>query len=167
LTGSDTTPRLLAWAEERGYRVFLFGSDQQTLEKIGEIFPKAVVGLKCPPVHPELWRLEEENRNYVNAIKEARPDILLVALGVRKQELWTQKYFKECGVPITICIGASLDFIAGRIRRAPKWVSKIGLEWLWRLAMEPGRLWPRYSGDMWFLFRYGLIEVLKRENKVR
>ncbi len=77
-------------------------------------------------------------------IKKCSPDVLFVGLGPPKQEKWIWKHKDEINVPVSIAVGASFDFIAGSVKRAPKWMQKIGLEWLFRLCQEPRRLWKRY-----------------------
>jgi N-acetylglucosaminyldiphosphoundecaprenol N-acetyl-beta-D-mannosaminyltransferase len=163
LTGSDLTPKLLSLAEKNGWRVFLFGSDEATLEKVRKKYPAVICGVATPPFHDHPWELDDLNEQYLTQIRGSNPDILLVALGVRKQEYWARKYFVRSGVPVTMCIGASLDFIGNRIQRAPRLLSKVGLEWLWRLGVEPSRLWQRYSGDFAFVMRHGLTELLRRQ----
>ncbi len=153
LSGSDLTPALLEFAEAKGYRVYLFGSDDDTLREVEQRFPKAVVGWESPPIRPRLWEDEDLNAEYVERIRESKADMVFVALGAMKQEYWAQKYHRACGAPLTFCIGASLDFISERVKRAPKLLSNMGLEWAWRLAQEPGRLWKRYFGDAVFLLK--------------
>jgi N-acetylglucosaminyldiphosphoundecaprenol N-acetyl-beta-D-mannosaminyltransferase len=85
-----------------------------------------------------------EEQAVLARIREARPDLILVALGAPKQELWTQRVRAEIGPAVAVCIGASLDFVTGRVARAPRWISAAGLEWLYRLVQEPRRLWRRY-----------------------
>jgi N-acetylglucosaminyldiphosphoundecaprenol N-acetyl-beta-D-mannosaminyltransferase len=85
-------------------------------------------------------------------IKKAEPDILFVGLGAPKQEKWIYNSYKELNVPVSIGIGVSFELISGMIMRAPVWIQKSGLEWLWRLISEPRRLWKRYLiDDMQFL----------------
>jgi N-acetylglucosaminyldiphosphoundecaprenol N-acetyl-beta-D-mannosaminyltransferase len=86
-----------------------------------------------------------------NQIREAQPDILLVAFGNPKQEKWIGMFRRQLSVPVMIGVGGSLDFIAGERKRAPLWMQKLGLEWLFRLLQEPGRLWKRYVVDL-FIF---------------
>ena len=153
LSGSDLTPALLEFAEKKGHKVYLFGSDEDTLKLCEKRFPNAVVGWESPPFHPRLWEEEERNAETVKRIQESGADMVFVALGAQKQEYWAQRFHKEHGAALTFCIGASLDFISERVKRAPKIFSSIGLEWAWRLAQEPGRLWKRYFGDAVFLLR--------------
>jgi N-acetylglucosaminyldiphosphoundecaprenol N-acetyl-beta-D-mannosaminyltransferase len=99
------------------------------------------------------------------AIQAARPDILLVAFGNPKQEKWIGMYKRQLGVPVMMGVGGSLDFIAGLTQRAPGWMQHSGLEWVFRLVQQPGRLWRRYLGDLfvfgpfflrqWWLMRQG------------
>jgi N-acetylglucosaminyldiphosphoundecaprenol N-acetyl-beta-D-mannosaminyltransferase len=81
-------------------------------------------------------------------VRTARPDILLVAFGNPKQEKWIAMHGRGLGVPVTIGVGGTLDFIAGEVKRAPLWMQRSGLEWLFRLYQQPGRLWRRYVVDM-------------------
>lgn len=161
LPGSDLTPKLLRLAEAEGLRVFLFGSERDTLERVRGLFPTCIVGLESPPFCERLWELRDINERYARKIREADPDILFVALGVKKQEYWTESWLEKCGVPVTMCIGASLDFVGGRVRRSPGFVSRFGFEWLWRLFVEPKRLWRRYGGDAVFLLLNGPAEIFR------
>ena len=87
---------------------------------------------------------EAESRAALARVREARPDLLLVAFGAPKQEIWIHRHRAELGSAVAVGVGASLDFVAGTIPRAPRWVSRAGLEWLYRLVREPRRLWRRY-----------------------
>ena len=80
-------------------------------------------------------------------VQSASPDILAVGLGCPKQEKFIYRYKKELNVPVSLAIGASLDFEAGSVRRAPRWMQKAGLEWLYRICAEPKRLFKRYLTD--------------------
>jgi N-acetylglucosaminyldiphosphoundecaprenol N-acetyl-beta-D-mannosaminyltransferase len=163
VAGSDLTPRLMAHAAVRGYRVFFLGSDESVLKaakvRLELDYPGLVVcGFYAPP-YARL--LELDNDAIADKVKVARPDILLVALGAPKQEKWIYMNQRQLGVPCSIGIGASLDFIAGRFSRAPVWMQKCGLEWLFRLMQEPRRLCSRYFDD--FLFFVSAFYRQKRE----
>ena len=80
----------------------------------------------------------------VHVVNEARPALLFVALGSPKQELWVHRHWDRLDTTVALCVGAALDFAAGTQVRAPGWMQRAGLEWLWRLALEPERLWKRY-----------------------
>jgi N-acetylglucosaminyldiphosphoundecaprenol N-acetyl-beta-D-mannosaminyltransferase len=77
-------------------------------------------------------------------LTESQPDILLLGLGAPKQEKWAARNSPRLGIPVTVGIGITFEYTAGVVRRAPVWMQRVGLEWLFRLLMEPGRLWRRY-----------------------
>src|SRR5581483_749216 len=97
--------------------------------------------------------IQEMDRSILDHIKATKPDILLVAFGNPKQEKWIRLYSHELGVPVCIGVGGTFDMIAGITRRAPEWMQRNGLEWLFRLMQEPKRLWKRYVVDL-FYFGY-------------
>src|SRR5439155_11460827 len=94
-------------------------------------------------------------------VLEAQPDLLFVSLGCPKQEKWVAMNYRPLGVPVTIGVGATIDFLAGQVRRAPVWMQRGGLEWVFRLAQEPRRLYPRYSKDI-RVFGLRFAEQLRR-----
>ena len=152
VAGSDLVPLLLAEAERQGWRVFFLGgtpaSIAQAAEKVQARHPRlALVGAYSPPFKP---LLEMDHDEMLRRIREARPDILLVAFGCPKQEKWINMQYRRAGVPVSIGVGATLDFLAGTVRRAPAWMQAAGLEWVFRLAQEPRRLFRRYFTDLWF-----------------
>lgn len=101
-----------------------------------------VVGAESPPFRP---LSPEENRTLVDRINRARPSVLWIGLGSPKQEFWAAEHETLLRVPLILPVGAAFDFHSGRIRRAPRWMQRVGLEWLFRLATEPRRLWKRYA----------------------
>jgi len=147
VTGSDLLPKACEMAASKGYKIFLLGSTPQASSKAIQILKERynrlqIVGSYSPPFGFE--KDEEENQKTIEIIKQARPDILFVALGAPKQEKWIYKHIKLklLNVPISLGIGASIDFIAGTQRRAPKWMQNIGLEWFWRL-LTGSQKWER------------------------
>lgn len=148
--GSDLLPRFCEVSAEKGYRLFFLGAGPGVAQKAAEILQKKnpglqVVGTYSPPYGFE--NDERENQKIVKMIREARPDVLFVALGAPKQEKWIYKYKDQYQVPVSIGVGASFDFVAGKVKRAPRWMTDHGLEWLWRMIQEPKRLWKRYLID--------------------
>jgi N-acetylglucosaminyldiphosphoundecaprenol N-acetyl-beta-D-mannosaminyltransferase len=113
--------------------------------------PLQVVGVESP----DLGALSgAEHEALLDRIRAARPDILFVALGQPKGERWIFAHFQSLGVPVSVQVGASLDFVAGRVNRAPRVLQRTGLEWVYRLALEPRRLTPRYlDNGLFFLGR--------------
>jgi N-acetylglucosaminyldiphosphoundecaprenol N-acetyl-beta-D-mannosaminyltransferase len=149
VSGSDLILPLAARAAERGWRVFLIGGGPGVAEEAAARFREtlpgiAIVGTASPRIDREGV---EAGEAALEQLVAARPDLVLVAFGAPKQELWAHRSRARLGRAVTVGIGASLDFVAGRVQRAPRWISSSGLEWAYRLAREPKRLWRRYLID--------------------
>jgi len=134
-------------ADKCKYRYFLLGSNERTIGKmisiIKEHWPNIVItGCYCPPMRSNFS--QEETEEMLNKVNDASPDILWVSLSAPKQELWINKNKNRINTPLAIGIGAAFEYIAGEIKRAPKWAQKMGLEWFFRFCQEPKRLWKRY-----------------------
>jgi len=156
ISGSDLFPRLCEVAAVKGYRLFFLGGREgaalKTAQLLKEKYPAiTIVGTYCPEYGFE--NNEEENAKIISLINNLEPDILFVGLGSPKQEKWIYKYKELYNVPVSIGIGVSFEFYSGIVKRAPKWMQKVGLEWLWRVLMEPTRLWKRYLIDDMQFFR--------------
>ena len=148
VAGSDMVPMLAARAARARMTMYFMGSAEGVPEIAKNILEKENPGLDIVGTSSPFWKPGEAfDPTILEEIKTLKPDILLVALGNPKQELWIEQYGKEVGVPVAIGIGASLDFIAGKTKRAPEWMQRSGLEWMSRLSQEPGRLWKRYTRD--------------------
>ena len=147
VSGADMVRPLLARAAADGWRVYLFGGAPGVVERARallslELPTLNVVGAAAPRIDlasPVAARLEDVRR-----IRQARPDVVLVALGSPKGERWSQEMRSVLEPAVIVAVGAALDFIAGAQRRAPRWMSNSGLEWLYRLASDPRRLARRY-----------------------
>ena len=156
--GPDLMPELFRLSEEKGYRNYFYGSTQETLDalkkKLSERYPKMnIVGMYSPPFRP---MTEEEDRKAVERINAAKPDFIWVGLGAPKQERWMAEHDgRVCGVMLGV--GAGFDFHAGTVKRAPKWVQEICMEWLYRIGQDPKRLLVRYL-DTNFSFVFDLIK---------
>ena len=153
VAGSDLIPKLAERAATEGWRLFLLGGEESSLKAAAENLRQKdpglmIVGTYSPPFAP----LHELNHAEIaERIKAAAPDILLVAFGCPKQEKWIYQHYRDIGVPCCIGVGATIDFLAGKVHRAPPWVAAFGLEWIFRLAQEPRRLAGRYLKDAIFL----------------
>ena len=172
VTGADMVPAICRRCAEEGLSVYVLGGDREAVEE-------AFVKLECSasnrrqtsdgnpdgdhrlsdsgrqPLHvvgidPAFVKLGEDQPEIVERINASRPDVLFVALGNPKQELWMGRNAAKLKVGVMIGIGGTFNFIAGRVKRAPRWVQKSGLEWIYRIIQEPGRLWKRYA--------YGLVK---------
>jgi N-acetylglucosaminyldiphosphoundecaprenol N-acetyl-beta-D-mannosaminyltransferase len=155
VTGSDLVYALTQRAAERGYRLFLMGGPpgvaESAAQRLVARYPDLVIaGTACPPFRP---LQADEQRQLIQQIRDARPDLLYVCLSQPKGEYWIYEHFQELGVPVLTQLGASVDFVAGRVSRAPRWMQRTGLEWAYRALLEPRRLGPRYVGNALFLLR--------------
>ncbi len=160
VTGSGLIPELLALAEQKGWRVFFLGGTEQSVaaaaEKTRAKHPGLqLVGAYSPPFKP---LLEMDHADLLHRIREAKPDILLVAFGCPKQEKWINMHYREARVPFMVGVGATIDFLAGTFKRAPVWMQKSGTEWIFRIWQEPGRMVGRYGKD----FRVFVFAILRQ-----
>ncbi len=159
ISGSDLFPKLCNLASKKGYKMFFLGAAEGVAAKAAENLEKRfpglqVVGTYSPPYGFE--KDEAEMGKIIKMIKDAEPHILIVGLGCPKQELFILHHKDELNVPISLGLGASLDFEAGKIRRAPKWMADHGLEWIYRIFQDPKRLAKRYLVDDRKIFNLAL-----------
>lgn len=172
VAGSDLVPKLVEAAAANGKSVYFLGGRrfEMTAYRAARVLKKKhsgllVAGIDAPWVHTAgeaLAQAEEEDIRIVENINAAKPDILLIAFGSPKQEIWFDRNRHRLRVPVAIGVGATFDFLAGTMARAPLWMQQSGLEWLFRLSQEPGRLWKRYLID---LVKFGVLiwpSVLQR-----
>jgi N-acetylglucosaminyldiphosphoundecaprenol N-acetyl-beta-D-mannosaminyltransferase len=151
VAGSDLFPSLLRDAETGPrLRLLVFGGREevakQAARNIERDYPWIdVVGTHSPPLGFETRH--SDNERAVQAVAAADADVVLVALGAPKQELWVHRERARLGCGVALCLGATVDFMAGAIPRAPTWMRRNGLEWAFRVAREPRRLAARYSKD--------------------
>ncbi|MDY6900048.1 MAG: WecB/TagA/CpsF family glycosyltransferase [Cyanobacteriota bacterium] len=163
VNGTDLFEELSAVAERKGLKVFLLGGRPGAAEAAKKTLQARhpnlqIVGTHCPPYGFESQ--PEELASINSRIKAAAPDILFVGLGAPKQEKWIYQNYEELGVPVSLGIGVSFELVADMVQRAPLWMQKWGLEWLFRLIVEPKRLWKRYvMGNpqfMWLVIKQRL-----------
>jgi N-acetylglucosaminyldiphosphoundecaprenol N-acetyl-beta-D-mannosaminyltransferase len=155
VAGADMIYAICRQAAERGRRLFFLGGEPsisaEACRVLRERFPALIIAGAVSPPFRKLT--ESEERDLVEQIRAARPHILIVAFGQPKGELWIERHRDSLQVPVSIQMGASLDFVAGKVRRAPKLVQKCGLEWAFRFVQEPRRLGGRYFANGLFLIR--------------
>lgn len=147
ISGSDLFPLLCDMAAKKGYSMFFLGAAEGVAAKAADNLMNKYKGLKVIGTYSPPYGFENDSSemNKIDAmIKKARPDILIVGLGCPKQEKFIYNNYKKLGVPISLGLGASFDFEAGNIKRAPKWMANHGLEWLFRITQDPKRLMKRY-----------------------
>jgi N-acetylglucosaminyldiphosphoundecaprenol N-acetyl-beta-D-mannosaminyltransferase len=164
VAGSDLIFLLAERAAQRSHRVFLLGGAADVTPRAAEVLRRRYPDLEIAGIEtPMLDELsEEEHARLLDRIKAARPDLLLVALGQPKGEFWMAEHCATLGVPVSVQLGASFDFVAGRVSRAPHWVGRIGAEWVYRISREPRRMIPRYCDDAVFLLKTVLRDIASR-----
>ena len=138
VAGFDLTQELLARAAISGYRIFWLGAAPGIAETAAQTAAQRHPGLITVGIHDGYFA--PEDRSITQMVREARPDILLCALGVPKQEKWLREHLDQLQVPVAIGIGGTFDVMAGKVKRAPVWMQKAGLEWSYRLIRQPSRL---------------------------
>ena len=137
-------------AARKGHSIFILGAAEGVAAKAAENLAVKNPGLKIAGVYSPPVGFEKNNDELdkiAEIIKALKPDILAVSLGSPKGEKFIYRHLKEYGVPLGISIGATIDFEAGNVKRAPAWMSNMGLEWLFRITQEPKRLIKRYWND--------------------
>ena len=159
VTGPDLMRELLKESGTKHYRHYFYGSTQETLdilrEKITEKYPGAVIaGMYSPPFRP---LTAGEDAEIVEKINAAKPDFVWVGLGAPKQERWMAAHENRVQA-LMLGVGAAFDYEAGNIRRAPAWMQRCNLEWLYRLMQDPKRLFKRYfvtnTKFLWWSWRH-------------
>ncbi len=143
--GPFLTLRVCARAEREGLSVFLFGATPSTLGKLEAELKKRYPALRVAGTRPSRFRKAtfKERASDVEAIRASGAHLVLVGLGCPRQEIWAYEMREDMGRPL-LAVGAAFDFLAGSLAMAPAWMQARGLEWLYRLTREPGRLWRRY-----------------------
>ena len=156
LNGTDLIPRLCRHLAGTGLRVFLLGARPGVAAAAAERLAGDCPGLTiCGTRHGYFG--EDETAAVLAEVRAARPDLLIVAFGAPKQEQWLAEHLARTGARVGVGVGGLLDFLSGRIPRAPQWLREIGGEWIYRLLQEPSRLWRRYLlGNFVFLGRVAL-----------
>ena len=163
VTGADLVPALAERAARNGLSIFFLGGALGVAARAADLLKKKYPELKVAGVYsPSFSPVLEMDTSFLEEIRSARPDILLVAFGNPKQEKWIGMYGRQLGVPVMIGVGGSLDFVAGQTRRAPEWMQRSGLEWIYRLLQEPRRLFRRYAIDLtvfgsFFLYQWWVM----------
>jgi N-acetylglucosaminyldiphosphoundecaprenol N-acetyl-beta-D-mannosaminyltransferase len=146
-------PLLCEQAAKKNLKLFLLGSQPGVAALCAEKITHRFSGLNVAGTQDGYFR-EDETQQIIDRINESGADILIVAFGAPLQEMWMDNHRNSLKVPVCIGVGGCLDFFSERIARAPKWVRKLSMEWVWRLFLEPKRMWRRYIiGNPLFLYR--------------
>jgi N-acetylglucosaminyldiphosphoundecaprenol N-acetyl-beta-D-mannosaminyltransferase len=150
VAGSDLVPLLLQRAAERGWKIFLLGGAEGVAAEAARRIAVAHPALPAVAHYsPPLRALADMNHaETIECVRAAQPDLVLVCFGCPKQEKWIFRNYRAVGAPVMIGAGGTVDFLAGRLKRAPMWMRRSGMESVYRLWQEPRRLFKRYAGDL-------------------
>lgn len=161
VAGADLVPAICERAAQKGYRIFFLGGkpgvgEEAAANLISQFPGLQVVGIESPPFRPTTPAEEAE---LLERIRATRPHLLFVAFGQPKGELWVHQNSPTLTETVCVQVGGTLDFVAGRIRRAPQWMRRLGLEWAYRLSRDPRRLFARYARNALFLGQMSIAEL--------
>ena len=150
ISGSDLVPLLCEKARDKGYSIFIIGGGNGVAEKAKENLERNlhgmnIVGTYAPPFGFEKDEIELDKINKM--ISDVKPDLLIACFGCPKQEKWIYENYQKYNAKVSVCAGATVDFLAGNVKRAPRWMSEHGLEWFYRFLQEPKRMFKRYFVD--------------------
>ncbi|MGP1383903.1 MAG: WecB/TagA/CpsF family glycosyltransferase [Thainema sp.] len=144
LNGTDLVPNLCQVGASKGLSIYLLGAKPGVAEQAARNLASTFPGLKIAGVRDGYFD-RSETEAVLEDIRKAHPHLLLVAMGVPLQELWIDQHVDQLPGITCMGVGGLFDFVANRVPRAPQWVRQVGMEWLWRMLMEPTRLWQRYT----------------------
>lgn len=152
VSGTNFAEELLKNKRGDEFKIFLLGSTQSILQIIAKKYPHTVRGYYAPPFVKDEWSPKEQQK-IISMINQSKANIVLVCTGSPKQELWLLHYFPKTKATVGISAGSALDILSGKTPRAPWFMKNYGLEWVWRIMLEPKRLGLRYLKDFFLLFR--------------
>jgi N-acetylglucosaminyldiphosphoundecaprenol N-acetyl-beta-D-mannosaminyltransferase len=155
MTGADWIWGVASLCEAAGKSLYLLGSNPGASAEAAAELARWYPSLRITGTHHGYFELgSPHDERVIEHINENKPDILLVGMGTPQQEVWVERHFDEVDATVVWTVGALFEYVSGRIRRAPHWMSDNGLEWIFRLAVEPRRMWRRYLlGNPVFLHR--------------
>jgi N-acetylglucosaminyldiphosphoundecaprenol N-acetyl-beta-D-mannosaminyltransferase len=155
MTGADWIWGMAALCEASGKSMYLLGSDPGAAREAADALRRWYPRLKITGTHHGYFKVgTPHSERVLEHIAENKPDMLLVGMGTPLQEEWVSHYFDQLDAPVVWTVGALFDYVSGRVPRAPHWMADHGLEWIFRLAIEPRRMWRRYLlGNPVFLWR--------------
>ena len=164
LTRLDWIRALCAEAAQRGWQIFYLGSLPGIAEKGAKILRREFPGLRIETAHGyfDPRPAGGENRAAVETINRCRPHLLMVGMGVPRQEKWILHNFNKVEARAVFNVGALMDYVAGEIPTPPRWAGQVGLEWLFRPLSQPRHLWRRYLVEPWFVLRLFAADCARR-----
>lgn len=162
VAGIDLMENLIEYSAQKGYKPYFFGAKEEIVSKVVEIYKEKYPQLEIAGYRNGYYN-ESDEAQIVQEIKNSRADILFVAMGSPKKEIFLSKYSKIMEVPFTMGVGGSFDVVAGKVNRAPLWMQNLHSEWLYRLIQEPRRMWKRYLVTNTIFLGMVLKELFKQK----
>lgn len=163
VNGTDMFPLLCDLCLKNNFTMYFLGAKPGIADITKKKTEQKYPGIKIAGCHHGYFKGEDEISRIISNINNSRADILLVALGVPLQEKWIMKYSAQIHAPVKLGVGGLFDFYSDTVARAPLWVRKLALEWLYRLIQEPRRLWRRYLlGNPLFIYRMIKWRLLRK-----
>ncbi len=144
VAGCDLFQSLVALSAEKGYRPYFFGAKEEVVNEMVRRFKEKYPSLQIVGCRNGYYSAEEEPA-IAEEIRSANPDLLFLGITSPKKELFIDRYTAQMKIPFTMGVGGSFDVVAGKVKRAPRWMQRAGLEWFYRILQEPKRMWKRYA----------------------
>jgi N-acetylglucosaminyldiphosphoundecaprenol N-acetyl-beta-D-mannosaminyltransferase len=168
VTYIDWTGPLMQAAAQLGWRVLYLGSKPGVAERGASILRRRYHGLQIETINGYFDADPDsaDNDRVLKSIEDYRPQLLMVGMGMPRQEYWIQDNFGRISANVILPSGAAIDYVADAVPTPPRWAGQLGLEWAFRLATEPGRLWRRYLLEPWFVLRVVANDLLRRRFKI-
>ncbi|WP_137938329.1 WecB/TagA/CpsF family glycosyltransferase [Chitinivorax sp. B] len=166
VAGVDLFERLMEHAAKKGWRVFFLGAKEEVVKGVHDKFAALYPNLQVAGYRNGYWKAEEEE-SVVQMIADSKPDLLFVAISSPKKEQFLGRYQEQMKVPFAMGVGGTFDVMVGMVKRAPKWMQKLGLEWFYRFLQEPRRMFRRYFIEDMYFFWLLLKEMFGRKHSVR
>jgi N-acetylglucosaminyldiphosphoundecaprenol N-acetyl-beta-D-mannosaminyltransferase len=155
VAGVDLFEALMRRAGEKGWRVFLLGAREEVVSKVAETYQRKYPGLQLAGYRNGYWKGEAEEAEVARQVRDSRADLLFVAISSPKKEQFLGRYQADMKIPFAMGVGGTFDVAIGRVKRAPVWMQKSGLEWFYRFLQEPRRMFRRYFiEDMAFIWLF-------------
>lgn len=153
VAGVDLFEALMLRAQEKGWRVFLLGAREEVVRAVKDTYERKYPRLTICGYRNGYWKGEEEEAAVARQVRDSRADLLFVAISSPKKEQFLGRYQAEMKIPFAMGVGGTFDVAIGKVKRAPVWMQKSGLEWFYRFLQEPRRMFRRYFiEDMAFIW---------------
>jgi N-acetylglucosaminyldiphosphoundecaprenol N-acetyl-beta-D-mannosaminyltransferase len=157
INGTDLMERLFIESAQRGWMLYLLGARQEVIDIAVKKLRRDLPSINIVGFRNGYFDSVEEEKRVVEEINKTKPHVLLLGFGTPMKEKWVKRHKDALNVPIIHGVGGSFDIVGGLTKRAPKWMQRSGLEWLYRFIQEPGRMWKRYlftnTAFVWLVFK--------------